>query len=283
MDEQRRNDFGRSPGQTSGDLRTKASAVADDVQKEGGRLGREVQEEGQRIGRELKEEGQELVGGVRHYVEDLAENGVKTVTERLHHMSVALHKAADSLRQEDEDSTSRIADQAAERIDQVCDYLERQEPMDMIRGLDRFARQQPMIAIGGMLIAGMMLGRFLRSSQRSDSGFDGGQPTSGRFQGQDIGYGQPRRVEVGMGIGSNPGLRPRGGPEASGQIGHGPEIGTRIGNKSEGDKNPGGLGTGRSGSDIGGDTGSFSSRPLTEPPRKQGGDQGGGQGFKGGV
>jgi hypothetical protein len=286
MDENRRNDFGRSPGAQSGAGGIGKSGSGQNIGQQsgqrasqpvggqsgqgqsGGRFGsqaagiaEQVRDQGsdvaRNVGRDLQEEGREIAGDLRHYVDDFAQSGKKTVTERLHHVSTALHRAAESLRNEDEESTGRMADQAASRIDQVCDYLEHKEPMDLIRGADRFARQQPMIVVGGLLLAGVMLGRFLRSSQRQDSGrFESSQ---GDFQDRGSNFGEPRRVEVGMGIGSNPGLRPRGGSEAGGNIGHGPEIGGRIGGTQPEQSRP------------------LTSRPLTEPPRE------GGSGFRGGV
>jgi hypothetical protein len=290
MDENRRNDFGRSPGEQSGSegigkstsgqqsgqrntgglsnqgqggqrqsgpgqgggrFGNQANAVAEQVRKEGEKIG-------QNVGQDLREEGREIAGDVRHYVEDFAQSGKKTVTERLQHVSLALHRAADTLREEEEDATGRMANQAADRIDQVCSYLDNHEPSDLLRSADRFARQQPMVVVGGLLLAGVMLGRFLRSSQRQGTDdFDKEHFRSGQDRsGSSPQYGEPRRVEVGMGIGSNPGLRPRGGSPG---IGQGPEIGGRIGGKETDTSRP------------------LTSRPLTEPPRE------GGPGFRGGV
>jgi hypothetical protein len=201
--------------------------------------GREARE----LGREARQEGKELLGELQHYAEDFARDGKERITNRLHHISEALHRAADKLKEEDEPSTGRFADEAADRIDRIGGYLQGHNASDLVDEIDRFARRQPMVFIGSALLAGVLLGRFLRSSkrgyehQRFDGGFEEDRFVRGGQQAAAV--GEPRRVEVGAGaptIGGTTGI-PRGG----GNIG-----GTTTG-----------------------PTGPIGSRPLTEPPRPQ--------------
>jgi ElaB/YqjD/DUF883 family membrane-anchored ribosome-binding protein len=205
-------------------------------------LPEEAKREGRILAGEAKEEVKEVAGELRDYVEDLTRSGKDRIADRLHHVSEALHRAADKLEEEHEETTGRLADEAADRLDRVCDYLHQHEPMDLINEADRFARRQPLVFIGGAILAGLVLGRFARSTSRTD-----GQKFDER---RDDGFGPVSR------------MRPAGVGAGASAFGEGP--------RGTGEEGPGGaIGAGRL------QDRPFTSRPLTEPPGP-GGVSGGG-------
>lgn len=178
---------------------------------------RALMEEGHELGHEAGET-------LKHYVDDAARSGKQQIKERLQHMSKALHRASDTLKNDEEETTGQYADQAARQIDRLCGFIEKHEPSDLIKGVDSFARKQPFVFVGTALVAGLLAGRFLRSSPSEDKlGTDRYEKQS-----EDVdlpNFGESRRTPVGgigterRGIDTNPissrpltgSPRPRGG------------------------------------------------------------------------
>jgi ElaB/YqjD/DUF883 family membrane-anchored ribosome-binding protein len=60
--------------------------------------------------------------------------------------------------------TAEYSDVAAQKIEQVADYLERKDMKGMYRDVENFARSNPAIFIGGAFAIGLLAARFLKSS-----------------------------------------------------------------------------------------------------------------------
>jgi hypothetical protein len=81
-----------------------------------------------------------------------------------------------------------VANSAAEQVERAATYLREHDANDALNAATDFARRQPMIVVGGALLAGLALGRFLRSA----SG-DGHSGTSGSEWNRGYGYGSSAR------------------------------------------------------------------------------------------
>jgi hypothetical protein len=86
-----------------------------------------------------------------------------------------LNRVADALRQtganvnEADDSVGRYMERAAQGVERMAAYLDEKDVNEIMRDAREMARRRPELFVGGLFIAGVMLGRFLRSSAREES------------------------------------------------------------------------------------------------------------------
>jgi hypothetical protein len=131
-----------------------------------------------------------------------------------------------------------MADTAAERVHEASEYLRTHEAGELVDAAQDFARRQPALVVGGGLLLGFVVGRFLRAAQpvdqgggwQGDRGFDRsatGYP--GGYQpgyGTGAGYGGGYRSQGGYGYGAGQGgYGTQGGGYGAGQGGYGAQGG----------------------------------------------------------
>ena len=94
---------------------------------------------------------------------DRAAQGLESVAQ-------ALRQASDQLRSEPQGPpVHEYVASAANRLEHLSGYLRSTDTKDMIRGLERFARQQPALFVGGAFMVGLLSARFLKTSSESNS------------------------------------------------------------------------------------------------------------------
>jgi hypothetical protein len=77
-----------------------------------------------------------------------------------------VRQIAGQLRTQDNDGAARIADMAADRIDQVASYLSGASGDALLSDMEDFARSRPMVAAGAAAVLGFAASRALSSSRR---------------------------------------------------------------------------------------------------------------------
>jgi len=80
--------------------------------------------------------------------------------------------------QDQQSPAARLVEKAAERLDQVAQYLETTEPDAVLRRAEQWARQNPALFVGGAFVVGLLGARFLKSSRPTANlpGSDGSSP-----------------------------------------------------------------------------------------------------------
>lgn len=96
----------------------------------------------------------------RAAVEDRKNASAQDVADIAH----ALRTSADDLEQRDRTAAAGYVRQAAGGLEQFADSLQRRDLDDMVRQTEEFARRQPGLFVGGAVVAGFALARFLKSS-----------------------------------------------------------------------------------------------------------------------
>lgn len=100
-----------------------------------------------------------------------------TAAERAHGFADALRDTARELENRGEaSSTAHYAERAAEGIDRLADTLSAKNLDGLLRDTQRFARRSPALFVGGCVVAGVLIGRFLRSSHPSEESGDSSGP-----------------------------------------------------------------------------------------------------------
>lgn len=75
-----------------------------------------------------------------------------------------------------------VAEQAADGVDKVAQFFDGKHVGDVFRDVERFARREPAIFIGAALAVGLIGGRFLKSSVRSQDQGDASGMASAQTQ-----------------------------------------------------------------------------------------------------
>jgi hypothetical protein len=79
----------------------------------------------------------------------------------------AFRQAGDQLRNEGQsDRIAGLTDAMARQADQAAEYLRRADGEILRRDVERLARRQPALVLGGAFVAGLIGARFLKSSER---------------------------------------------------------------------------------------------------------------------
>lgn len=144
----------------------------------------------------------------------------------------ALHRAAETLDQHQDQAVSKYVHQAADCVDSCANYLRDTRGTDLVRAAGTFTRRHPEVVLGGLFLAGLSLARFLKaSSPRQDGDFgmrtgtsrDYGYMDTGRGLESDFGYGATDRGygDIGMYAGDDvtSGSQGRGMNESFGSTG----------------------------------------------------------------
>ena len=109
------------------------------------------------------------------------DKAVDALDERKTTVATGLTSVADSLRQVGQnlhtspehnqiaDATAKYSDTLAKQIEKFSGYLENKDVREMLTDLERFARRNPAIFLGGAFALGLLAARFLKSSNRNQA------------------------------------------------------------------------------------------------------------------
>lgn len=110
-----------------------------------------------------------------------AEKATTKIEEKKTDLASGLTSVADTIRQvsstlreTDEqtgvtDTAAKYSDSLAKQIEQISNYFERSDVREMVGDVERFARRNPAVFIGGAFAVGLLAARFLKSSGSGQS------------------------------------------------------------------------------------------------------------------
>ena len=148
---------------------------ATDVGRTAADAGRQVAgtaaEQAANVAQEVKTQARDLVGEARGQVQGQARAGQQKAADGIRALSQELREMADGGQQSG--TVSEVARQAADRADNLAEWLGRREPGDLVDEVRSFARRRPGAFLLGAAVAGVVVGRLTRGavdSARTDSG-----------------------------------------------------------------------------------------------------------------
>jgi hypothetical protein len=149
--------------------------------------------------RELTDEMKHLAGDVASEAKKTAESGIsagkKRAADGLVGVANAIRKTGEHLRAEDQGAFTEYFDRAARQVDVASEYLQRRTLGQVIGDVEQFARREPALFLGGAFVAGLVGGRFLKSSRPAPSSqaHSGGHGAGARHGSQDAGRADGHR------------------------------------------------------------------------------------------
>jgi ElaB/YqjD/DUF883 family membrane-anchored ribosome-binding protein len=113
---------------------------------------------------QVKEKAQEATEKARTTLRDQVESRSTQAGEQIGQQASDLRTLSQELRNQGKDGPARLAEQAAERAEQVGGYLTRSDGDRILRDAEDYGRSNPWVVIAGGLAAGFLASRFLKAS-----------------------------------------------------------------------------------------------------------------------
>lgn len=143
---------------------TQSTSTADDVKAKAGEAAGQAQEKLHDATEQAKERAGEAAGQAKGRVRDQVNERSTEFGGRARSTADDLRSVGDGLRNDGKDQPARLADQAADRIEQVAGYLERSDADRFIADLEAFGRKRPWAVIAGGAALGFVAARVLKTS-----------------------------------------------------------------------------------------------------------------------
>jgi len=148
---------GNQSGTTTDQVKQSASEVTDQTKQAASQVTDQAKQAASQVTDQAKQAAQSQLS-VR---KDQTANRLNTVSSAVRDMS-------DKLRQNNQTSSyAQFADQAANQIQRFSGYLRSHDVREIVDEAEDWMRRDPMIALGGAFVLGLVAARFLKSSGAS--------------------------------------------------------------------------------------------------------------------
>jgi hypothetical protein len=117
---------------------------------------------------QVKTSAIEKVGDVRSRAQSELGDQRGKIMQRVQRVGDVLRGASEQIRHEDE-FVSHYLERASHSVERVAGYVGSADPQRLSADVQRFARSRPAWFIGGAFVAGLAIGRFLKSSPPGQS------------------------------------------------------------------------------------------------------------------
>src|SRR3954464_8668058 len=126
----------------------------------------EAKEQAKTLAGDAKEQAKDMAGQARDHVQTLVGQQKDQAADRLHSLADVLREAGHKLDEgRQAGDFGQYADRAAQQVEKLSSYLRDHELKDFVRDTETFARRRSEVFLGGTLVAGLMLARFLKASR----------------------------------------------------------------------------------------------------------------------
>lgn len=123
-------------------------------------------------GQTLKQEVQSFASAAQDRVRAEAQKGAQTAGRTLGDFANAVRRAGEELADQDQNPASRLVKQAADGLESFSRNLADKEPGELLHAVRDFGRRNPAVFIGGAVLVGLAIGRFVRATE------GGGEPAA---------------------------------------------------------------------------------------------------------
>jgi len=148
---------------------------------------------------QAKEKAGQVASQARQQVSSRLSGQKDQAAESLTSVAQALRWAGQQLREQDQGQGGATVyiDRAATQVEQISNYLHNKDVGELVDDVERFARRQPALFLGGTFVLGLLGARFLKSSRQQLSGSNEYPLASQRYPYTAGTYGQGYEREYG--------------------------------------------------------------------------------------
>ena len=129
--------------------------------------GGQAKEKAHEVGAAAQEKAQQGAEQAKSKLREQVEQRSTQAAEQVSTSATDLRTVGEELRKQGKDTPAKLADQAAERAEQVGSYLQESDADKILSDLEDFARRQPWAVVAGGLALGFAASRFLKASSQS--------------------------------------------------------------------------------------------------------------------
>lgn len=169
-----------------------ANEAAEQVKRHGQQAAEELKAGAAELASEAKQASAEAAHEAKRRASQLADREKDRLAGGIESVHRSIADAADRLRQEDKPELAAYVEIAAEKTEKASSYLRQRDLSRITADVENLARRSPEIVMGGMVIAGLAVARFLKASgerRRRDSGGNNYQPNQDFAQSAGPRYG----------------------------------------------------------------------------------------------
>lgn len=151
-----------------------------DAGQDGPGVAQQTKDQAKNLAHEAKDQTKKVAEQARDHVQNLVSQQKDQAADRLGSLAGALREAGRKLDEgEQAGDFGRYADRAAEQVERLSTYLRDSDLRGFVQDTENFARRRPEVFLGGALLAGLALARFLKASapNRGFDGYEGGNWT----------------------------------------------------------------------------------------------------------
>ena len=125
----------------------------------------EVAQQGQQKASEAAQQGRQKAAGQLATRKEQAAGQIEGISR-------ALRQTSEQLREQDQGSIGKYAEQGADQADRLANFLHEKEGDELIGEIEDFARNRTAVFLGGAFVLGVAAARFIKSSSGQRESFD---------------------------------------------------------------------------------------------------------------
>jgi hypothetical protein len=118
----------------------------------------------------VQETAQQAAGQARGQLRRQVDERSSQAGEQVSTAAADVRSVAQQLREQGKEHPAKLAEQAADRAEQLGSYLKRADGEAILRDVEDFGRKQPWAVMAGGLAAGFLASRFLKASSSRRAG-----------------------------------------------------------------------------------------------------------------
>jgi hypothetical protein len=124
----------------------------------------QAKDKAQQAAGQAKEQAQQAAGQAKGAVRTQVDQRSTDAGQKVGGFASDVRSVGDQLREQGKDQPAKLAEQAADRAEQVSRYLTDSDGDRILGDIEDFGRRQPWAVIGGGVVLGLLASRFLKAS-----------------------------------------------------------------------------------------------------------------------
>lgn len=151
------------------------AAAVDAVAREGKETLTDAERQAKKIGQEIRTAAEGAVDEAKTQTSGLLEARKRRVASGVDGIQAALEDAASRLREAQNGNLAEYTAAAARGVKEVSTYLHERSLAGVVEDVENIARRRPELVFGGLAVAGLAAGRFIKSSSERHQGLPDGE------------------------------------------------------------------------------------------------------------
>jgi hypothetical protein len=185
----------------AGTTQTHRATQSDTAAAQGEHLTERARRKAGELAGELKRQAEDSAEDVRQRALSAVDQQKEAAVGGIEDMAQALRSASDDLQERGQPVVAEYSRQVADGLESIANWVSRRNFDDLVGGVEDFARQRPVAFIGGAVVAGFALARFMKSSSARRL-----RTSEHEYRGATAGsHRQRRRAEYGEASTAGPG------------------------------------------------------------------------------